>query len=114
MRVNIPSQFILFTIHFYGEKPKNYIFQNERVYSVAKNGKLFYQFIKYFINQHIYYIFDPETIGEITYERIGTTEYHSLKNYVPSFERISKEQSPNAQRDVRENYIFSSKLNSQK
>ena len=48
--------------------------------------------MKDFINEHIYNIFDRETIGEIEYERIGNQEFHYLKNYVPSFIQIPKKQ----------------------
>ena len=92
MNVSIPNQFVKFRIHFYGENPQNFLLQNQKLYFIQTNGRLYHKIMKDFINEHIYNIFDRETIGEIEYERIGNQEYYTLKKYVPSFIQIPKKQ----------------------
>ena len=92
MSVSIPNQFVKFRIHFYGENPQNFLLQNQKLYFIQTNGRLYHKIMKDFINEHIYNIFDKETIGEIEYERIGNQEFHNLKNHVPSFIQIPKKQ----------------------
>ena len=92
MSVSIPNQFVKFRIHFYGENPQNFLLQNQKLYFIHTNGRLNHKIMKDLINEHIYNIFDRETIGEIEYERIGNQEFHNLKNHVPSFIQIPKKQ----------------------
>ena len=49
MNVNISSQFLLFTIHFKGEKPENFLASLQPIYNLQKWRSFYYDFIKDFV-----------------------------------------------------------------
>jgi hypothetical protein len=89
MNVNISSQFVLFNIHFYGRNTENFLLKHKQVSLLKKDGMLYNRFIKDFIYNHIYNIFDFDTIGEIEFIKLSLIEYEQLENNVPSFIQIS-------------------------
>jgi hypothetical protein len=114
MKYSESSQYMLFTIYFIGEKQENYLASLPKLYLQYKGNKFYYEYIKEFIYNIIYSIFEKDTIGEIVYNRISVIEYYDLLTDVPMFREISNKELSNAKRNGRKNYICTSKSNKKK